>query len=648
MAIVPTVDLVDRPSSMGYDGFIDNILIRLAVTPETPFEDLTAEATPPRVDTVGSAEDVKDEVGQRYSRANLTGGAGLDFMHEKGRPADSDVRFWDSKGVDVFREEHGEIYRVPLLHRVDANGGSWNDITDVGHIDGLIHYTRADGIWELGGPTRVLTRSSILKTIFSGNRVYTMDNATGIQWHDHQAWGSGTLISDTYVYTDMWFVKNRIVAAYGEHLYDTDNDTTPIFSLPAGETFTTVIDAGAAILAFDSMGSVTALTLDQDLALVTAGNSRFLEDEIITHATHSFGTVGITTSQPTEAGGKVLRFYRASLGLSGSYALEQIQLMFQLGDRDSTDDLTCTAILASRDSIYIASPEEGSTERTLWRYYLPTGGYARSHTIDPGGASDQITSLVLVDDRFTLGVDNDDLWQETDEYVATGYIISPLADFFTSDDKQWIGADLAGLIPVAASFIELYDTTDAELIKDPDSSSWRLVHSLGYGTEEVTSSELTGRSSRYHAFKVVIRSPSDRLTSPEWGSSSFRALPAPERDVLVRIPINVSDQIESRGRRATRIPGRGQAMEDALRAYEGKYVNIELYRPEFEIRGLIEKFESTIKTIPNRGSVRHVMYARVRGTRLHESVGYSAVQTDGVSYAQWQWALAQYGVGVTA
>ena len=125
--IIPTIDIVDNPQSHGYDGYIDNVLIRLAVSQQTPYQDLTAEASPPRIDTAESAEDMRDEVGRRYSRSDFSGGAGLDFMHSPTRSQDAAIRFWDSRGVDVFRSDKGDVYDARRLNRVEAEYAAVHD-----------------------------------------------------------------------------------------------------------------------------------------------------------------------------------------------------------------------------------------------------------------------------------------------------------------------------------------------------------------------------------------------------------------------------------------------------------------------------------------------------------------------------------------
>lgn len=638
MAIIPTLDIVDRPQAHGYDGSIDNVLIRLAVTKETPFEDLTAEASPPRIDTSEGAEDIRDEVGRRYSRSDLSGGAGLDFLHAPRRPEDAATRFWSSRGVDVFGTDRGDIYDSRLLRSMAENTAAAT-IVDVATIDGTVYYATATNIYEVGVGS-VATHTDCVRMLAMGNSLYTLD-ASGIGRYDPPSF-TRNAISAVTTYTNIWAVKSRIVAIEDNVLSDATNDSI-LLTLPSIDTVTDVLDAGLAVLVLGTTGSIYALALDASLVLVPAGESSF-GNEIPIFAVESFGVIGLVTTQSNEAGGKVARFYTGTLGAADSYDLQNLQLIYQIGDRSTTDDLTPYTMHATRDSIYVAIREEGETATTFWRYYLPTGGYARGLEIDTESA-DPILSFLVEDDRLYAAVDTEGLWSETDLYVQTGYVVGPLADFFTSEDKQWVGANLSGVaLPVGAS-LELYDTVDPGLINDPANLSWRLVIKL-IGTQTANSlSDLAGRNSRFHAAQVIYRSDSSRTYSPALQSYSFRALPNPDRDVLIRIPINVSDQIESPGRRATTIPGRGEAIEGALRAYEGRQVLIELFRPSLEIRGLVEQFESVIVTIPTFGSVRRVMYARIRGTRLG-GIGFAGgTITLGASLGQDTLGLTILGKG---
>lgn len=611
MAIIPTLGDVSNPRSHGYDGTIDTVLIRLGVTKETPIKDQTAEATPPKVDTSETAEDVRDEAGRRYSRSDLSGGAGLDFLHTANRSSDAALRFWDSKGVDVFGTDRGDIYDARLMRRMDPVAGvNGTAIVDVATVNGVVYVANGTGIYSHDGTTATLrvTLANITKMVGMGNSLYTLDTTNGIQRFDVLTSWTPTVV-DATIYDDMWAVKSRILAVKSNVLYDVSATTPTILTLPPAETVNDVIDAGPAILAFSTTGTIHTLALDDSLILIPSGDIPFV-DEVPTLAAPSFNTFGLATAEENAAGGTVMRFYVAQLSRSAPYTLTDVQLVFQIGDRDSTGNYTAQAMLGTRDSIYVAVPEEDSTTTTLWRYYTPTGGYARSYEI-----ADDALSCVEIDDRMWVAATTD-VYRETDLYITEGYVIGPLADFFTADEKQWVGGELSGVKLVSGTGLELYETTDPAVINDPNSTGWTLATKLRVGEEKRTATLFAGNESRYHAAKIVLRSDSTRIATPGFRSYSFRGLPNPDRDILIQIPINVSDQIDSPGKRSINVPGRGEAIEAVLREYEGKQVVVELYRPALLVRGLIEKFESVIETITTRGAVRRILYCLIRGTRI--------------------------------
>lgn len=651
--IIPTLSNVTRPKSQGYDGSIGNVLIRLAVSPQTPFEDLTAEATAPRVDTAASAEDMRDEVGRRYSRSKLLGGAGLDFLHTPDRSDDADVRFWDSRHVDVFREKKGDIYEVPLMHAMEGQDVTGTILSVFAH-DGTVYYALPDGVYDLATKTNRYALDVGVMALSMGSSIYALDS-DGVTQIDPSDWSASVLIAT--VYDRIYAVKSRIVGVTDNILYDASNMDAVILTLPADDTLNDVVDAGPVVLALATTGSIHSLNLDNSLDLVPIAETKFT-GEVPILAAEAFGVLGFATTESTEVGGKVARFYTGSL-VAGN-AVGDISLVFTVGDRDTVEDLSPLAMTQTRDSIYIAIPEEGEQVLTVWRYYLPTGGYARGHEVEYLGNVEEsssssassssapapilrgCTGLVEVDDRMYVGTD-EEAYRESDDYEAEGWLIGPAADFFTADPKQWVSAELSGSRLPSGTELELYDTVDITLMSQPLSVSWRLVARLFTAQDQTRIDSLTNRNSRFHVCRVVWRSSSDRGSSPAFRSYSVRSLPNPTRDVLLRIPINVSDQIESQGRRATLIPGRGAATEAVLRGFEGVHTLIEIYRPAWRIRGTVERFEGTIPTISNRGSVRAVMYARIRGTVVTELE--SSAYTSNASLGQDTLGVDPLGVG---
>jgi hypothetical protein len=641
MAIVPTVGSTAYPRAEGFDGYIGNILVRLAVSEETPIETVTADAVAQRVDTSDAAEDIRDEVGSRYSRSNLSGGAGMDFLHSPRRPDDSPIRYWDSRGVDVFDTDRGESYAATLLHEVkleEADSG----IVRAAQIDGTIYYISGTSLIEAGVGTKATLGSAGIDLVALGNSLYVLETDGTVDRYDPPTWTPVSISTGAVeTFTRIWAAKGRVLGVEDNILYEADTTSTARITLSPNDTVTDVTDAGAAVLVLTTDGTIHSLVLDDSYVLVEGEQTPFV-NEIPVLATNAFGFLGIASSEASQAGtGRVARFYTAQVNPTG--AVTDLQLIYQVGDRDTTDDLTPTAMAATRDSIFTSIPDEGLETATVWRYYLPTAGYARSYEIDMT-TQHEVASLISADNRIWAAVLSEGLWMEQDTYIPYGYIIGPLADFFTAESKQWVQGEVTGEASSSTEVV-LLDSNDEDLLTDPTSSSWRFITRIVNTTTDSTQSvDMVSKAGRYHVAKVELRSDPAGTYTPAWWSYSFRAMPSPERDQLMRIPINVSDQIESPGTRAIRVPRRGDDLRNALMAYEGVDTLIELWRPPRKIQGTVEKFEEPITTIPKRGSVGYVMYARVRGRQL-SLASYSSAPTIGSSLGQDTLGLTTLGVG---
>jgi hypothetical protein len=82
------------------------------------------------------------------------------------------------------------------------------------------------------------------------------------------------------------------------------------------------------------------------------------------------------------------------------------------------------------------------------------------------------------------------------------------------------------------------------------------------------------------------------------------------------MPINISDQIERPFRKALTVQGQGDLVYQALRNKEGKNVQLEIFRPDTLLRGIIENVSSPIDEISQRGSVTTYCLVRFRGSKV--------------------------------
>lgn len=636
---LPTVQTVPYPQGWGYDGYIDELLLRFAVSPDTILRRQTAEPTPQRIDTAESAEDIRDETGFRYSRSILSGGAGLDFLHDVDRPADASTRFWSSRGLDVFGDHPGEPYAARLMKECtleQASAASKVHVVDVGDD---VFWTDGSNFYAVGSGTSLLALTNT-HVVSMGNNIYALD-ATGSVIQISPAWSTTQISAPASTYTDMWAVKSRILAVDGNELYETD-PTTPILilTLPDDDTVTDVVDADEFVLVFSTSGSIYTLTLDDSLALIVVAESP-LEGETPRHGAYAQSVLGYATTETVEAGGTILRFYSAALSDSG-VPIDK-QLVYQVGDTETTTTYDADFMYATRDSIYLATQSDLDTDmQQLWRFYLPTMGYARDLEIDSTGLP--VESIAEAADRLWLSVNTKGIYKEQDTYVSSGYFIGPAADFSSSDLKQWIESYLRMSVIPAGTQAELYESVDIEDLTKPDSLSWEISTTLRFGATERTNQFNAIADSRYHLAKVILRSSSGGAETPQFNSYSFRALPNPNRDRLYLIPVNASDQYESPGRRAQRIPGRGQAIYDALLRYEGESVTFGIYSMNLQVVGVVERIEATAKTFPDRGSVPEVVNLHIRGKQRTANQGYGTT-TSGYGFAIDTFGISMFAKG---
>ncbi len=646
--LLPVVEDVPQPRAWGYNARIDDILLQLAVSPEDPTAILTIEAVPPRVDTGEAAEDIREDTGFRYSRNRLDGGAGLDFLHSPDRLEGAPRRYWDSFGVDVFSSDLGKPYEAPLMHEMLLDTAlSAGEFGSLGRIDDQIYYLRGDEIWEYGASpakhTLAATPSSY-NFLAMGNSLYSNDTTNGVQRFDPPSF-TPVSVDSTTIYNKIYGAKSRILARDNNLLYEAASTPILLLTLPPADAVLDqgVVDAGNSIVVLTTTGTVFLLGLDASLALVNTGQYSF-GDEIPIVGAFSQGVLGIATREITEAGGRVTRFYTATVPDDGK-TLADVTLIFQVGDRQSTTFIEPRFMLGTRDSLYTLISTPGAPLLEVYRYYLPTAGWSRAHQLAvPSTGSG--SSMLEIDDRMWVANPSNGLWKEQDTFVATGYVIGPAADFFTARSKQWVSATLTIPALPAGTKVNLFDSTNIDVLSDPDHTDWGLAVKVQVAGEiEVDIKDLTDRNGRYHVAKVDLVASADKTLSPALRSYSFRAFPSADRDTIVRFPVNVSDQFEAPGKRAMIRRGRGLVLENALRAKEGQQVVAEIFALNIVLRGILERVEEPLVVFPERGSPLRVMFLTIEGEDIAGSTAGFGGTSSGASWGQDMFAIPQFAVG---
>ena len=619
MAVLPSPSNTSEPQAQGFEANLDDLFLRFAVGPGRQMQINTAPLQAQAIQTSETPEDFQQEFGQIYSRTDFSGGSGLDKAHKRNASEMDFSRFWDSNGVDVFSGKAvGQEYKVSLLNSTEEVTTSSETNLYAQQLDGTIFY--ADGA-VLKKITTPLTGSSstdgtpsagndITGLAIMGNQLFIVAN--GVVYQRTGAGTYGSYNSDN-TYSRLWSAKGRLIASDTSGvLYEIEPSSgtagadNTIHSLRNGRSWTDVCDAGAVVLATADDGYIYSLA-DESSNLTLKGQT-FIEGEIPNAIDAAQGLIFYGTYENT-ASGKIGRLYRAEITNANSlYVLVNAQLIKQWGDGTTTLDQAPYSIISTRDSIYTGIKDTAS-KTNLWRYYLPTGGIARDLEFAEGGI---VKGLTVFSDKLFATVSGGGIYRETSNYVSSGYIITALGDFFTSEKKQWVGAKL-NTQAVSSGSVKLSTSTIAADISNPSATTWAEQVNINSGTggeEEV----MTLVSGRWIAGKIDITTD-DQTQSPGLLSFAIRGFQL-VNDLVVDIPVNISDQIERPFRKRIKVNGQGELVYQALRNKEGKNVQLEIYRPDTLLRGIIENVSSPIEEISPRGSVTTYCLVRFRGSKV--------------------------------
>ncbi len=605
-----------NPKRKGYDFRIDNQLYRSAIGPGREMTIQSSDIADAGVNVRQNPEDFTSNIGRIYSRNDFSGGSNLDNAHKSNGDNNDVRRYWDSQGVDVFNSDLGKGYNVQLLHTTEkeqALSSAVSHMTVVGTriyvSDDETLYKSDDGGDTFSTVTEGLTAGYQIKGLAAhGDLLYiTANNGSAGEIETLTSGGTSTQKMSAAIYDKIFSVKGVLLVTIGNAIHQYDGNTTvgsAIVTLPSGQTFTDVADAGAVVLATATDGRIYSLK-DISGTLTLKGQTE-ITGEQPTCIVESQGLIFYGTKE-LQTGSKVIgRLYRASLTVADDlYVLSQNQLIKQW-DEDGIDN-SPNALFTTRDSIYTGIKESGSTS-FLWRYYLPTAGIARYYKASAGGT---INNIINVDEKFLFTVTSDGVYQQTSNYEEEGFIIAAPADFFTAENKQFVEASVEVEELASGESVELHLSNKYESINDSNDSTWDLEVNVlsGVGEELVQLS----RVARYVVAKVVLKS-ANQTTSPKFKAFRVRALARPEL-VVIQIPVNISDRVERPFRKPLLVKNLGETIYQSLKDKEGNAVTLELYDPAEIVRGVVEKISYPIQSNPNVGSVTQYAILTVRGTR---------------------------------
>ena len=609
---------VSDPERKGYDFRIDNDLFRAAISNQVPMKIQSSDVQSQEINVNQNPEDFTRNIGRIYSRNNFSGGSNLDMAHKRGMSENDTTRFWDSNGLDVFTQNKGTPYSLKMLFQteleqaLDSSDGD-NALAIVGtkvyvsNDETLYVSTDGGDTWSVQS-TNLTAGYEIKGLAAHGSDLYIVaNNGSAGEIELLPDGSSSTQKMSAAIYDGIWSVKGLMLVSTGTTLHQYDGNTTvgsAIETLPTGQSWTDVVDAGAVILAVATDGRIYSI---KDVAgTFTAKGTTELKGEVVTCITETQGQIFYGT-KVVQTGSKVIgRLYSAALTVADDLYVLGNQQLIKEWNIDSID-ASPYRLHATRDSVYTGIKETGSNSY-LWRYYLPTAGIARDLKL---GAGNIIKGIGIINEKFLVTVQSSGIWQETSNYETEGYLITANADFFTAEQKQWVEAQVETPNISTGTTVELHVTDDIAGITSSTHTSWSKVldRQSGSGTVETQVNKI----SRYGAMKIVLTSQGS-TEAPEVNSISYRALARPEL-VLVQIPVNLSDRVERPYRKPITVKNLGEAVYQSLKDREGTPVTLEIYDPQEIIRGVVESIEYPIEGNPNIGSVTRYAIITIRGTR---------------------------------
>ena len=646
MPRVATTLSVKNPKRLGYDIRLDLNLYRTAVGPGREMTIQSSNVEDNNINVKQNAEDFTSNLGRIYSRNNFSGGQGLDTAHRADGTAQDTTRFWDSKGVDIFHGDDETSYNLHLLYTTAAESisfsGTNNYLTqttngDLFVTDQKVIYKSTDfGVTWAAVTTGITIDYNFTGAAAVGDQVYltTADGTSNSELIKYD--GSTWTEEDTHYNTNggltgVWFSKGQLfisaddgtvekvfaVSPFEKTWSSSDLSSGSIITFEDSHHVSQVVDAGAVVLVASTNGDIYSVK-DVDGTMTLKGQTNIPFEEVHCIAASEsiifFGT--------KEKARDVGRFYRADLVVANDlYVLANRQLIKEWVIADI--DTTPKHMFVSRDSVY-CGVKESNTESYLWRYYLPTAGFARDLEI---GVSGFILGITQSDGKFVISVSGSDIYRETSTYESEGYVLMSAADFYTAEHKQFVGAEISTFDMTNDVSAELFYSTKFEALDNPTDTSFvrALTQSSGVGDEEKQIAEVA----RYIIGKVVLKS-GDGTDTPKIKSVQFRALARPEL-VVAQIPVNISDRVERPNRKPIKVKGLGDTMYASLRNLEGTSVTLEIFNPGEIIKGVVERISYPIQADTEVGSVMQYAIITVRGTRQPVISDITSVMTPGIS-----------------
>ena len=676
-SIGPLNQPVRRPKAEGYNVRIGTKWYRTVANKQTQVQIGTRDSLAPRQDQNGSIYQNVLDIGYAWGRTDLSGGEGLDWdpreiSLEQNQASLDLIRFWDSLGIDTRRPDSaGGQYSLRLGRGSELWQGTLPN-------DDPLDLTTSDQFWYVSDGETVRwydswdgpqVGSAIPAVGFDATAIAAAPNDTVMAVADGDVWvmtpGAGVFIL-AYTATGnnklnaqgIWYVNGRFIMSAWD---STDNaqlweiawdgtDWEPVDGEEidtATAPFWSVVESGPAIVSACGDGTVrtyTPATDDPELVLLPRARLTMPEGETPILLGSNAGVLLIlTTADRAEADREELRLYQSQvLDARFNYVVGGLQLRREwLGTEH--EPLVTRAMSNTRDDIYLFVKEvkQGVPFESLWRFDVVTSGLTRVSAVE----GIDLNGLIIFD-NITAGIDFANLniiINDESEHVTAGYMIFPNITFGLNTDISWLTTvvEAHDLVDQGAQ-IELYRSTDETAILDPDHPSWVLVQRISSPGNTSVEVPLVGVKSRTISLQLRMASAASNTISPKVTRVAIRGIPA-HRDLIMVVPVNVSDYVSVPHRTPMRVPGLGYQLHAEMLNLVGENVEAALIDPPILFRGIVNNVSEPIEVLSNRGSVTRYCLVEFRGQRLTNISGTTGDAGMGLGLM----GIATVGIGQT-
>ena len=532
------------------------------------------------------------------SQRDFSGGSGITYLE----PADDERtmrRFTSSVGIDVWTP--GEFKLLRSMSAGEASTGSCRAVSVVAGGTNYVYHTTNAKVYRGNGSTSTeITGWTGLPSwlVSTGDGVFGF-HSSGIDF----AAGSGTTASSLWTGAGSagkgWWVKQRLIAAYGAALYELGGFTggslpSALYTHPqSGWTWTAAVDSPGAILAAGYSGNSSTIykfTVDEADGTLPALSAAVTVAELPVgeYVTGLFSYLGAYLVIGTNRG---VRIGQVSDQGQVTYGPLSYQSSTPVEFFTGFDRFVFAGVKDSIDGksgvIRLDLSDLDQTGRAAWANDVSTGVTGTVEGVCVLGASDRVCVGVAASGVYITSAST---------LVPSGTLTTGQVRYNTLENKSFRFlnvrrfGDLKGTVNVKT--VQAHGT-EADLYTFPEASQ-------NVEIQVVPSAPIESLGLKF----TLTRSAGDSTKGPVIRGWQFKALPAVPRKQLWRIPLLCFDQETDRFGQRTGSPGYGitrwQNLRNAL--IEGTPVVLQDFLAKETYTVLIEDLQLAQTSPPRQQS----------------------------------------------